>query len=83
MSQVLQSVPATMRAPATDRSWPPFWQTAVIGGLLLWMYIPTLARLVTQWWNDPNFSHGFFVPLFSAFVIWQERSRLATVSLRP
>jgi exosortase len=80
---VLQSAPATMRAPATDRAWPPFWQTAVITGLLLWMYIPTLARLVTQWWNDPNFSHGFFVPLFSAFVIWQERSRLTAVSLRP
>jgi exosortase len=35
-----------------------------------------VTHLVGQWWGDPNFSHGFFVPLFSAFVIWQERSRL-------
>jgi exosortase len=33
--------------------------------------------------NDPNFSHGFFVPLFSALVIWQERSRLARLQVRP
>jgi exosortase len=56
---------------------------AVIGGLLLWLYFPTLAHLVGQWWSDPNFSHGFFVPLFSGFVVWQERSRLKSLSLRP
>jgi exosortase len=72
-----------MRAPITNRPWPPLWQTAIISGLLLWMYVPTLAHLVAQWWRDPNFSHGFFVPLFSVFVIWQERSRLAALSLRP
>jgi exosortase len=62
---------------------PMLWQTAVIGGLLLWLYLPTLSHLVGQWWSDPNFSHGFFVPLFSAFVIWQERSRLTGIALRP
>jgi exosortase len=55
----------------------------VLAALLLWMYWPTLAHLVAQWWSDPNFSHGFFVPLFSAFVIWQERSRLAMVRVHP
>lgn len=61
----------------------PFWQGAALAALLLWVYLPTLSRLVAQWWNDPNFSHGFFVPLFSAFVIWQERSRFAVVRVKP
>jgi exosortase len=80
VSQVLQSEPPTATAPKIQRAW---WQVAVIAGLLLWLYFPTLRHLVGQWWSDPDFSHGFFVPLFSAFVIWQERSRLAGLSLRP
>jgi exosortase len=50
---------------------------------LLWLYLPTLGHLIVQWWNDPNFSHGFFVPLFSAFIIWQERSKLARLTIQP
>lgn len=61
----------------------PFWQLAALGALLLWLYGSTLARLVLQWWNDPNFSHGFFVPLFSGFVLWQERHRLARLTPHP
>lgn len=83
MSQVLQSHPPTASASAADPALPPLWQTAVIAGLLLWQYIYVLTHLVGQWWKDPNFSHGFFVPLFSAFVIWQERSRLTRLSPRP
>jgi exosortase len=80
---VLQSEPPTARASGTGPAHPPLWQTAIIAGLLLWLYIPTLSHLVGQWWSDPNFSHGFFVPLFSGFVIWQERSRLTGLALRP
>ena len=83
VSQVLQSAPPTVPAPPTGPAPPSCWQIAVIAALLLWLYFPTLTHLVGQWWNDPNFSHGFFVPLFAAFVIWQERSRLASLSLRP
>jgi exosortase len=83
MSQVLQSEPPIAPVPAVGAARFAWWQAAVIGGLLLWLYYPTLARLVAQWWTDPNFSHGFFVPLFSAFIIWQERSRLTTLSRRP
>jgi exosortase len=84
VSQVLQSEPPTTAQPlSADPARPQLWQMAIITGLLLWIYVPTLARLIGQWWDDPNFSHGFFVPLFSAFVIWQERSRLSSMSLRP
>jgi len=61
----------------------PWWQPAAMAALLLWLYATTLDHLVRQWWHDPNFSHGFFVPIFSGFVIWQERERLGRIPLRP
>jgi len=84
VSEVLQSAPLTARAPADNPAPPPpWWQIALLTGLLLGLYIPTLTHLVRQWLHDPNFSHGPLVPLFSAFVIWQDRTRLAALKLRP
>jgi exosortase len=80
---VLQSEPPTAAAPVDLRAQRSWWQVAVIAGLLLWLYFPTLRHLIGQWWSDPDFSHGFFVPLFSAFVVWQDRARLTALSLRP
>ena len=45
--------------------------------LIGWLYSSILFHLAKQWSNDPNFSHGFFVPAFSLFVLWQDRDRLA------
>lgn len=52
-------------------------------GLVAWLYSSIINHLVKQWWHDPNFSHGFFVPAFSAFLIWQKRSRLRQVVFQP
>jgi exosortase len=61
-----------------------FWaQLALLGLLMGYLYYAIVAALVGDWWNDPNFSHGFFVPLFSGFIIWQRRHKLASMSLRP
>jgi exosortase len=51
--------------------------------LLTWLYASILFRLAGQWWHDPNFSHGFFVPAFSLLVLWRERSRLARLAPQP
>ena len=32
---------------------------------------PTAAWLVDKWTEDPQYSHGFLVPLFAAFVVWR------------
>src|SRR5713226_5334872 len=47
------------------------------------LYGPVLSRLASQWSHDPNFSHGFFVPAFSLYVLWQERVRLSSLCPRP
>ena len=61
----------------------PWWKGVVLLGLIGWLYASILGRLVGQWWNDPNFSHGFFVPAFALFVLWQDRSRLASLPRVP
>ena len=43
------------------------------------LYWSILAGLATQWWEDANYTHGFLVPLFSAFLVWRERARLTAV----
>jgi len=68
---------ATKPAPAPIARW----QLAVLALSAGWIYFPIISKLATQWWHDPNFSHGFFVPIFSAYVLWDQRHRLA--SLRP
>ena len=62
-----------------------FWwgQAAALTLLVGVLYFDVLRRLVLQWANDPNFSHGFFVPLFSAYIVWQRRQRLAELAIRP
>jgi len=54
-----------------------------LAAVTIWLYGPTLTQLVKQWWHDPNFSHGFFVPLFSAFVAWHGRSHLTQIPPKP
>src|SRR5262249_3327463 len=84
MSQLVHAEPPTARpAYAKKSSALLMGQLVTLVALTLWLYGPTLTHLVKQWWHDPNFSHGFFVPLFSAFVAWQERSLLAKIPLKP
>ena len=40
---------------------------------LFWAYGPTLAGLARAWSNDPQYSHGFLVPVFAAVVLWVRR----------
>lgn len=49
--------------------------SAVFSGLIFLLYAPVLKHLVEQWWTDPDYGHGFFIPLFSGYVLWRERNR--------
>ena len=50
-----------------------FCQALALVAIILFLYHGIVSALVVNWWTDPNFSHGFFVPLFSFFVVWKEQ----------
>jgi exosortase len=72
-------------APAGPRLNPPLsWlQLAILLALAGLLYHSILGALLRNWWEDPNFSHGFFVPIFSAYVVWENRRSLSRLSIRP
>jgi len=83
VSPLVETDAPTARPPSPSRHVISSWQLGVLAALSLWLYGPTLIHLLGQWWRDPNFSHGFFVPVFSAFVVWQERERLERLTPQP
>jgi exosortase len=50
--------------------------TMVIGSIL-WAYWPTLSEITRRWAHDPQYSHGYLVPLFAIYLLWR-RKQLAT-----
>ncbi len=50
---------------------PQLWQVAGLVGLLVWAYLPMLRVFFDKWVNDPQYSHGFLVPFFSAYLVWK------------
>jgi exosortase len=55
----------------------------VIAGLVAGLYGPLLIRMIVQWGQDPDYSHGFVVPLFVGYVLYQRRHQLRQVPLEP
>jgi len=47
------------------------------------LYRSVLPELIGDWYNSPEYSHGFLVPLISAYVIWLRRSKLKEVPIKP
>jgi len=58
-------------------------QAGILVLLAAWLYGPFALRMASQWWQDPNYTHGFFVPLFSLFLLWERRAKLARLRIEP
>ena len=55
----------------------------ILVGLILMLYASVIRNLVAQWWTDADYSHGFFVPLFSSYILWHERERWTKTEIKP
>jgi len=51
--------------------------------LLILLFLPVLAPLVAQWFNDENMGYAFFVPLIAGYVVWLDRARILATPVKP
>src|SRR4051812_22408341 len=51
--------------------------------VLLWSFWTTLAAMADRWARDPQYSHGFLVPLFALVVLWFRRDWLKKATWDP
>jgi len=68
----------TRTAPTIDKRF-----IYLIAAILLAVYLPALVDLVSDWATDSNYSHGFLVPIISAYLIWRKRKELAAIEISP
>ena len=77
------NVPALMRRPWFLRGLNRSWGALLIAALFVAVYFRVLSKLVIDWWQIPDFSHGFLVLPFSAYVLWRKRANLLRIERAP
>jgi exosortase len=73
-------LPQANRPSASSRlDWLPYITVAI---LLVVLYYRVAVKLVYDWYTIPDYSHGFLVPLFAAFLIWDKRKVLKAIPIK-
>jgi len=52
-------------------------------GAFGYLYASVLPDLVADWGNDPDYSHGFLIPVLSGYFLWERRHALAQLPVQP
>jgi len=52
-------------------------------GLFVWTYWPVLRDLSQTWAEEPQYSHGYLVPLFAGVLLWLRRKKLHGLTWTP
>ena len=55
------------------------WTTYLLILLFIGLYLQVIIGLVGDWWVDSNYSHGFLVPLVSAYLVWKKKDKLKSL----
>jgi exosortase len=64
--------------------WSVAWGPVILLGLLsVLLYHRIAVKLVSDWYNLPDFQQGFLIPFFAAFLIWDKRRQLGSTPIAP
>ena len=57
-------------------------QSLILAAVFVLVYSHAIATLVSDWSNDPNFSHGFLIPFVAAYMVWYKKEILKTIEIK-
>lgn len=77
----VQTTGQRQRLPSSLWGWVV--QGGGLCGAFLYLYAFVLPPLIADWSDDPNYSHGFLVPIISAYFVWERRQQLRQVVRQP
>ncbi len=55
----------------------------LLAALLVLLYARIGIKLVRDWYNIADSSHGFLIPFFAAFLLWDKRAQLRATRVTP
>lgn len=79
----LAEVRAAAATPATRASSMPWWALLGAVAATLSLHAPSFGELLSVWYRSVSYNHCFLVFPVSAWLVWRDRGRLASVSLAP
>ena len=86
-SQTAFPVPVLPGTETADRSRSfagmPIWAAGLLGALVVSLYVRVGIKLVEDWYIIPDFAHGFLIPFFCAYVVWEKRHIIRETPLEP
>ncbi len=57
-----------------------WFQLIPLGFVFSIFYSEAILKLISDWSNDPNFSHGFLIPFVALYMVWYKKDELSELS---
>lgn len=64
-------------------SWKAILPFLLLSVLVFFLYRGIAVKLVSDWYDLPDFSHGFLIPFFAAYLIWIKKDEIARTPVQP
>lgn len=60
-----------------------FFQLIILMASFVALFYQTIVELVKDWFINPNYSHGFLIPIITGYMIWEKRHDIHSIPLNP
>ncbi len=76
----MRGLPVYLDETLLRRAW---MHGAILAVLLVLLYFHIAIKLVSDWIELPDYSHGLLIPFFALFLVWDKRKILQRTELKP